>query len=54
MTYRYENVTELYAFETEYTEELENISDANNSSPVVPTLEEWCKIQVLQPSLTLH
>lgn len=54
MTYRYENVTELYAYETEYAEDLENIPDANNSSPVVQTLEEWCKIQVLQPSLTLH
>lgn len=54
MTYLYENVTELYAFDTEYTEELENITNAYNLSPVIPTLEEWCKTQVLQPSLTRH
>lgn len=43
MTYLCENITELYAFETEYTKELRNIPDAKNSSPLVPTLEELCK-----------
>lgn len=31
-----------YAFESEYTEEeLKNLPDANYSSPIIPTLEEW-------------
>lgn len=34
---------EPYAFEPEYTEELENLANDNNpSSPIIPTLEEWC------------
>lgn len=34
---------EPYAFEPEYTEELENLANDNNpSSPIIPTLEEEC------------
>lgn len=34
---------EPYAFEPEYTEELENLANDNNpSSLIIPTLEEWC------------
>lgn len=33
-----------YLCEPEDTEELQNLSDANNSRPIIPTLEEWCSV----------